>query len=202
MKQYVKTPLKYTLPLLCIGALVLVSISGCTSPATTSPSPSSSSGPTATPSVTPTPNPNAVTPFTSDQLNTLTNSEAGLGMQVQTPYYLYNFSSNGDPTYYAVFTNATVTKYVGLFQTHNATEAIESTNLTVANFQKTGWSGNSTATTDGTQWIGTIPRLSTFDIWSWNNTSGVPATTYLYAGTVNFSAQNRNVAVAIVVVGK
>jgi hypothetical protein len=31
MKRYVKTPLKYALPLLFIGALVLVSISGCTS---------------------------------------------------------------------------------------------------------------------------------------------------------------------------
>ncbi len=32
MKRYIKTPLKYALPLLFIGALVLVSISGCTSP--------------------------------------------------------------------------------------------------------------------------------------------------------------------------
>ena len=39
IKRYIKTPLKYALPLLFIGALVLVSISGCTSPATTSPSP-------------------------------------------------------------------------------------------------------------------------------------------------------------------
>jgi hypothetical protein len=48
MKRYSKTPLKYALPLLCIGAIVLVSISGCTSPATSSPSPSASSVPTAT----------------------------------------------------------------------------------------------------------------------------------------------------------
>ena len=47
MKRYIKTPLKYALPLLFIGALVLVSISGCTSPATTSPSPAVSSAPTA-----------------------------------------------------------------------------------------------------------------------------------------------------------
>jgi hypothetical protein len=47
MKRYIKTPLKYALPLLFIGALVLVSISGCASPATTSPSPSASSAPTA-----------------------------------------------------------------------------------------------------------------------------------------------------------
>jgi len=46
MKRYIKTPLKYALPLLCIGALVLtVSISGCTS--TTN----STASPTATPSV-------------------------------------------------------------------------------------------------------------------------------------------------------
>jgi hypothetical protein len=56
MKRYIKTPLKYALPLLFIGALVLVSISGCTSP-TTSPSPSASSVPTATPTATPTPSP-------------------------------------------------------------------------------------------------------------------------------------------------
>jgi len=31
MKQYIKTPLKYALPLLLIGALVLVSMSGCLS---------------------------------------------------------------------------------------------------------------------------------------------------------------------------
>ncbi len=34
MKRYIKTPLKYALPLLFIGALVLVSISGCTSSTT------------------------------------------------------------------------------------------------------------------------------------------------------------------------
>jgi hypothetical protein len=32
MKRYIKTPLKYALPLLFIGSLVLVSIAGCTSP--------------------------------------------------------------------------------------------------------------------------------------------------------------------------
>ncbi len=32
MKRYIKTPLKYALPLLFIGSLALVSISGCTSP--------------------------------------------------------------------------------------------------------------------------------------------------------------------------
>jgi hypothetical protein len=64
MKRYIKTPLKYALPLLFIGALVLVSISGCTSPATTSPSPtaqqatvtpvpSSQASPTAAPTATP-----------------------------------------------------------------------------------------------------------------------------------------------------
>jgi hypothetical protein len=31
MKRYIKTPLKYALPLLFIGALVLVSTAGCTS---------------------------------------------------------------------------------------------------------------------------------------------------------------------------
>jgi hypothetical protein len=36
MKRYIKTPLKYALPLLFIGALVLVSISGCTSSTNTS----------------------------------------------------------------------------------------------------------------------------------------------------------------------
>lgn len=42
MMRYIKTPLKYALPLLLIGVLVLVSISGCTSPAATSPRPSPS----------------------------------------------------------------------------------------------------------------------------------------------------------------
>jgi hypothetical protein len=45
MKRYIKTPLKYALPLLFIGSLALVSISGCTS---------STSNPTATPSAAPT----------------------------------------------------------------------------------------------------------------------------------------------------
>ncbi len=46
MKRYIKTPLKYALPLLFIGALVLVSISGCLSHANTS---TSGGSPTATP---------------------------------------------------------------------------------------------------------------------------------------------------------
>jgi hypothetical protein len=49
LKRYIKTPLRYALPLLFIGCIALVSISGCTSPATTSPSPLASSVPTATP---------------------------------------------------------------------------------------------------------------------------------------------------------
>jgi hypothetical protein len=63
MKRYIKTPLKYALPLLFIGALVLVSISGCTSPATTSPSPSVSNVPTGTPTAAATQaTPTAATP--------------------------------------------------------------------------------------------------------------------------------------------
>ncbi len=72
MKRYIKTPLKYALPLLFIGALVLVSISGCTSPSssnqvasnarttanpTISASSSASVTPSNTPSVTPSPTP-------------------------------------------------------------------------------------------------------------------------------------------------
>ena len=37
MKRYIKTPLKYALPLLFIGALVLVSTTGCTAPITVEP---------------------------------------------------------------------------------------------------------------------------------------------------------------------
>ena len=44
MKRYIKTPLKYALPLLFIGALVLVSISGCTSSTTQNANSSGSSG--------------------------------------------------------------------------------------------------------------------------------------------------------------
>jgi hypothetical protein len=53
MKRYIKTPLKYALPLLFVGALVLVSISGCSSPVNTSPSPSASGVPTVAPTATP-----------------------------------------------------------------------------------------------------------------------------------------------------
>jgi len=88
MKRYIKTPLKYALPLLFIGALVLVSISGCTSPATTSPSPSASSAPTAqqatvtplpTSQASPTAAPTATpTPSTADfvalKVNSMTTS--------------------------------------------------------------------------------------------------------------------------------
>jgi hypothetical protein len=88
MKRYIKMPLKYALPLLFIGALVLVSISGCTSPANSSPSPSASSAPTAqqaqvsaTPTSTPapsaaptsTPAPSA-TGFVSLTVNSMTTS--------------------------------------------------------------------------------------------------------------------------------
>jgi hypothetical protein len=44
MKRYIKTPLKYALPLLFIGALVLVSISGCTSSTTQNANSSGGSG--------------------------------------------------------------------------------------------------------------------------------------------------------------
>jgi hypothetical protein len=44
MKRYIKTPLKYALPLLFIGALVLVSISGCTSSTNPTSSATPSSG--------------------------------------------------------------------------------------------------------------------------------------------------------------
>ncbi len=69
MKRYIKTPLKYALPLLFICSLALVSISGCTS---------STSSPTATPSATP-----SVTTTTSSfdpllvKLQTALNSEYG-----------------------------------------------------------------------------------------------------------------------------
>jgi hypothetical protein len=60
MKWFIKTPLRYALPLLFIGANVLVTISGCVSPATTSPSPAASAATaapvaTATPAATATP---------------------------------------------------------------------------------------------------------------------------------------------------
>ncbi len=57
MKRYIKTPLKYALPLLFIGALVLVSISGCLSSTNNSPSPVASSEPTGVPTVAPTEQP-------------------------------------------------------------------------------------------------------------------------------------------------
>ena len=64
MKRFIKTPLRYALPLLFVGALVLVSISGCVSTptaspspteqqATVAPSPSSQASPTAAPTATP-----------------------------------------------------------------------------------------------------------------------------------------------------
>jgi hypothetical protein len=63
MKRYIKTPLKYTLPLLCIGSLVLVSISGCTSSTNTS-----------------SPTPTYVPKSTLGYLN-YTNSSAGVAIQ-------------------------------------------------------------------------------------------------------------------------
>ena len=48
MKRYIKTPLKYALPLLFVGALVLVSISGCVSTPTPTVSPTVTSSATAT----------------------------------------------------------------------------------------------------------------------------------------------------------
>jgi hypothetical protein len=50
MKRYIKMPLKYALPLLFIGALVLASTTGCAS--STNPSPSASIMPTTTVTVT------------------------------------------------------------------------------------------------------------------------------------------------------
>jgi hypothetical protein len=54
MKRYIKTPLKYALPLLFIGSLALVSISGCTS---------STNSPTATPTATPSAAPTTTASF-------------------------------------------------------------------------------------------------------------------------------------------
>ncbi len=50
MKRYIKTPLKYALPLLFICSVALVSISGCTS--TTSPTATPSATPSAAPTTT------------------------------------------------------------------------------------------------------------------------------------------------------
>jgi hypothetical protein len=63
MKRYINMPLKFALPLLFIGALVLVSISGCTSSnnaVTASPTAATSAMSTTTPTATPTATPTSV----------------------------------------------------------------------------------------------------------------------------------------------
>ena len=73
MKRYIKTPLKYALPLLFIGALVLVSVSGCVN--TPTPSPSASSAATTAPQaqVTATPTPSTAD-FVALKVNSMTTS--------------------------------------------------------------------------------------------------------------------------------
>jgi hypothetical protein len=103
MKRYIKTPLKYALPLLFIGALVLVSISGCTSPATTSPSPSASSAtaqqakvtPSPTSEASPTPTPTAQPTTTPSATKVATEIDA----YVPPSWYKYGLISDPEEGY-------------------------------------------------------------------------------------------------------
>jgi hypothetical protein len=97
MKRYIKTPLKYALPLLFIGALVLVSISGCTS----------STSPTATPSAAPTNTasfdqvlkkmePVLKAEYTSPNTNiTITESPKNAGQSVDILHFSVLYPANG-----------------------------------------------------------------------------------------------------------
>ena len=102
MKRYIKTPLKYALPLLFIGALVLVSISGCTS---------STSNPTATPSAAPTSTasfdpalkkmePVLKAEYTSPNTNiTITESPKNAGQSVDILHFGVLYPANGTDKY-------------------------------------------------------------------------------------------------------
>jgi hypothetical protein len=162
MKRYIKTPLKYALPLLFIGSLVLVSISGCTSPATTSPSPSASKVPTVTatptvkatatptatpaPTATPTPvNPSSLLvehqasasgPDLSAQINDNTDSH-----DTRTTYY--RVTIDGHDAYAAHNPNAAITDaYVFPFSNYNDAAALQASY--VAEFQAHGFTVNKT----------------------------------------------------------
>jgi hypothetical protein len=97
MKRYIKTPLKFALPLLIIGALVVVSISGCTSP-NLSPSPSASSVPTATPTPTPTATPTP-TPSPSPSPAQTTTKRGPLGATFTQGGVTATFENYGPVSY-------------------------------------------------------------------------------------------------------
>ncbi|MGZ4911391.1 MAG: DUF4352 domain-containing protein [Halobacteriota archaeon] len=75
MKRYIKMPLKKALPLLFVSAILLISITGCTSPSA-SPTPTASSAPTAQPTKA-TASPTAVPKATATPAATATTSGQG-----------------------------------------------------------------------------------------------------------------------------
>jgi len=160
MKRYIKTPLKYALPLLFIGALVLVSISGCTSPATISPSPSASSVPTATPiatatpkatpTATPTSTPSAATPTarpTDSEVAAAVSGMEAQGYTVVTPFtYQGNFTT-GDPMYTGTLAKNGYNEDTTLVKAASQSDAQTDLQAFVTTAQALGFTGSYTSST-------------------------------------------------------
>jgi hypothetical protein len=124
IKRYIKTPLKYALPLLFIGALVLVSISGCTSPTnTTSP-----------------------TPTSGDVITTITNAFTSQNFTVMTPFK-QTVNGQGNTMYAGVVKNGekTLVPYahnVTIEETKSRNDSIARYNAYVAQAEQQGYTGS------------------------------------------------------------
>jgi hypothetical protein len=109
MKRYIKTPLKYALPLLFIGSLVLVSISGCTSSTNTT----SSATPTATPAAN-TNNVDAMLASIMGQIPKKNNDTSSWGAQASIPGQVSRVSfswgnyDGADISHFNTVANATI----------------------------------------------------------------------------------------------
>jgi len=148
-KRYTKTPLKYALPLLIIGALVFVSISGCLNPSP-GPSPSASNVPTATPE--PTAQPSAgTTPLTSAQLATFEYNLEGQGYTITQQFKQNGTTPDGYPIYNGMLTKDGVTSASIIVQTDSTESALLYMPTAVSLVENNGFAGS--YDTDGS-WSG------------------------------------------------
>jgi hypothetical protein len=140
MKRYIKTPLKYALPLLFIGSLVLVSISGCTSSSNTS---SSGSGTTLAP---------------DNLAGAITNQYTAANYTINTPFTM---TKQGDTiTYKGVVTDGpkVATPYkrnITIVLTPGRTTAWATYNKTIGQQQARGYQKFMSDTAEGNiYWVG------------------------------------------------
>ena len=158
MKRYIKTPLKYALPLLFIGALVLVSMSGCTSStntATATPTAAASAGPTAAASSANSPTPSVATQTQASPTSTPTPTSVPISVllveqpaSASGPDLSAQINANMTPTTFHRVTidghdayAATGTQYVFPFSSYSDAQALQASY--VAKFKANGFTSYS-----------------------------------------------------------